>query len=98
MKIRESEQFKKELRTISLYIKGDNRAASIKFVQTLRKVIKNIPSSPYKYRQSIYYEENNIRDMIYHGYTIIYEINLEENLLEILTIFNQNLPDLPLKP
>ena len=95
MKIKESEQFKKELRSISLHIKRDKRTASIKFVQNLRKVIKNIPSSPYKCRQSIYFEESNIRDLIYHGYTIIYEINQEDNVLEILTIFNQNLPDLP---
>ena len=97
MKIKESEQFKQELRFIALHIKKDKRSASIKFVQNLKKAIKNIPSSPYQYRPSIYYENKNIRDMIYYGYTIIYEINIEDDVLEILTIFNQNLPDLPPK-
>ncbi len=93
MKIKESNQFKQELRLIALYIKRDKRTASIKFVQNLKTAIKNIPSSPYQCRQSIYYENPNIRDMIYHGYTIVYEINSEDDVLEILTIFNQNLPD-----
>jgi len=95
--IRESEQFKQELRFIALHIKRDKRTASIKFVQHLKTAIQNIPSSPYQYRQSIYYENPNIRDMIHQGYTVVYEINSEDNILEILTIFNQNLPDLPPK-
>ncbi|SFV90748.1 hypothetical protein MNB_SV-4-790 [hydrothermal vent metagenome] len=50
--------------------------------------------SPYQYRKSIYFNHDNIRDMVYKGYTIVYEINSEENRLELLSIFNQNLPDL----
>jgi len=32
----------------------------------------------------------NIRDMIYKGYTITYEINIQNETIEILDIFNQN--------
>jgi len=32
----------------------------------------------------IYFNDKNIRDLIYKGYTIVYEINLEENIITIL--------------
>ncbi len=47
---------------------------------------------PEKNRKSYYFNNENIRDMIFKSYTIIYEIN--ENYIEIFTIFNQNLPTL----
>jgi len=49
---------------------------------------------PYQYKQSIYFDNEEIRDMVYMGYTIVYEIDIENNNLVLLSIFNQNLPDL----
>ncbi len=94
MKIVESKQFKDELKAIAYYIRRDNVAASVAFVQTLKKKIKLLAGSPYQYRKSIYFNHDNIRDMVYKGYTIVYEIDSEEKRLELLSIFNQNLPDL----
>ena len=39
---------------------------------------------------SQYFEENNVRDMTYKGYTITYEVNIESEIIEVLDIFNQN--------
>jgi hypothetical protein len=36
--------------------------------------------------------ENNVRDMIFKKYTIIYEIKPKEDIIEILDIFNRNKP------
>ena len=94
MKIIESKQFKDELRAIAFYIKKDKLSASLYFVQNLRKRIKELIEFPYQYRKSIYFNNDEIRDMIYMGYTIVYEINKKQNTLELLSIFNQNLPDL----
>ena len=90
MRIIESNKFKTQLRFIALYIKKDNPSSSVKFVKDLKIQIKNILNMPYKYRKSAYFEEENTRDMIYKGYTIVYEIF--DNHLEIQMIFNQNLP------
>jgi len=90
MKIVESEQFKRELRTIALRIKSDKPSASIKFVRKLHKQIKDIVDFPYQHRQSIYFDNIQIRDMIFMGHTIIYE--LSKTQIYIITIFNQNLP------
>ena len=70
----------------------DKVSASKNFQKELDKLIKNIPNFPYKYRQSIYFNDKNVRDLIYKKYTINYEVNLEENSIEILNIFNQNKP------
>lgn len=90
MKIIETQRYKIQLRVITLNIKKDKPQASIKFAKDLKIQINNIPNMPKKYRKSDYYEDENIRDMIFRGYTIIYEIY--ENTIEIQTIFNQNLP------
>ena len=95
MKIKETQRFKQELHAIVHCIKKDKPNASIKFAKNLKIAIKNLLDLPYQCRPSIYYDDRNIRDMIYYGYTVIYEINQEEDVLEVLTIFNQNLPDLP---
>ncbi|MGB3752200.1 MAG: type II toxin-antitoxin system RelE/ParE family toxin [Arcobacteraceae bacterium] len=90
MKIIETQRYKVQLREITLNIKKDKPQASVKFAKDLKEQINNISNMPKKYRKSEYYEDENIRDMIFRGYTIIYE--LYENIIEIQTIFNQNLP------
>ncbi len=90
MKIVESGRFKEELKSIALYIKKDKLSASVDFVKELRNHIKGLIDFPYKYRQSIYFNDKNIRDMIFKGYTIIYEIC--DDRIEIITIFNKNRP------
>ena len=94
MKIIESKQFKDELKVIAFYIKKDKLSASIDFVKNLKKTIKLLVDFPYQYKKSIYFDNDEIRDMVYRGYTVVYEINTEKNTLELLSIFNQNLPDL----
>lgn len=90
MIIIETNRYKRELRGIAFFIKKDKSSASIKFVQELKESVNNLVNFPRKYRKSKYFEAENIRDMIFNGYTIIYEIF--EDKIEILTIFNQNLP------
>lgn len=92
MNIIESSRYKKELRDIALYIKKDKRSASIKFVKEQKEVINNLNNSPFKYRKPIYFDDENVRDMIFYGHTIIYEVTLLHQTITILTIFNKNLP------
>jgi len=90
VKIIETQKYKQELRQISFYIKKDKLSAAINFVSQLKEVINNIPNFPYKYRKSIYFQNESIRDMTFKSYTIVYEIS--EKYIEIMTIFNQNKP------
>jgi len=92
MKIIRSRKFQINLLLALQYIAKDKVSASKNFQKELDKLIKDIPDFPYKYRQSIYFDDKNVRDLIYKKYTINYEVNLEENSIEILNIFNQNKP------
>ena len=92
MKIIRSRKFQINLFVILGHIAKDKVSASRNFQKELDKSIRNIPNFPYKYKKSIYFNDDNIRDLIVKKYTINYEINLEDNTIEILNIFNQNKP------
>ncbi|MDD5158043.1 type II toxin-antitoxin system RelE/ParE family toxin [Sulfurimonas sp.] len=92
MKITRSRKFQINLLITLGHIATDKVSASRKFQKELDTLIKNIPNFPYKYRQSIYFNDKDIRDLTYEKHTINYEVNLENNTIEILNIFNQNKP------
>ncbi len=90
MQIKRHEQYISNLFAILQYISKDKISASRNFKNKLDKKINNLTHFPYKNRPSIYFDNENIRDMIFKGYTITYEINIQDNTIEILDIFNQN--------
>ena len=94
MKIIESGQFKDELRTIALHIRKDKLSASLSFVRGVKKKINLLTDFPYQAKKSIYFDNDEIRDIVYMGYTVVYEVDKEKDTLVLISIFNQNLPDL----
>lgn len=92
MQIKRSRKYLSKLFSILEHISKDKVTASRKFKNDLDKKIKDITHFPYKNRQSIYFDNENIRDMIFKGYTIVYEINSDKKIIEILDIFNRNKP------
>ena len=90
MKIIETKKFKQEIKDIAFYIRKDKPNASFEFVSILKRQINDLVDFPYKYRKSIYFNDKNIRDMVFRGYTVIYEV--KENSIEVMSIFNQNKP------
>jgi len=56
------------------YIALDSPGNARKFKTELLSKIREIPSNPYRYRKSIYFENNKIRDLIYKGYTVVFRI------------------------
>ena len=90
MRINKSIKFQNKFKIIFEYIAKDKYSAALSFRKELNELLKNLNNFPFKYRKSIYFNNENIRDMIFRGYTVIYELKHEESLIEILTIFNQN--------
>lgn len=93
MKIVQSKRFTEELRQIAWYIREDKPSAARTFVQNLKKKITLLADSPYQYKRSVYFNDDAVRDMAFMGYTIVYEVNENENMIVLLSIFNRNLPD-----
>ena len=42
---------------------------------------------PYKFRHSHYHEDQNVRDMIFFGYTLPYLVDAENDAIVLLEIF-----------
>ena len=84
--------FSKQLKEIIEHIALDKPSASMKFKNELKESINLLPDYPFTYRKSIYFDDENIRDMVYKKYTIIYRVKPRKNEIEILRIFNRNKP------
>jgi len=87
MKIIRSRKFLNKLKNILAYIAKDKISAAKQFRKDLNEKIKNLIYFPYKYRKSYYFNDENIRDMVFKGYTIIYKI--DKNKIILLDIFKK---------
>jgi hypothetical protein len=52
--------------------------------------IKKIPEVPYSNRKSIFFDRNDIHDLIYKGYIIVYKINEVEKSIEVFGFVKWN--------
>ena len=57
------------------FIARNNPANARRFKNELVNQIKAIPSNPRKHRKSIWYDNEDILDLIFKGYTIVFRIN-----------------------
>lgn len=83
MKVKIAEIFNKKFLNQLEYISNDKPGAARKFKTDIFNKLKELPSMPYKNRKSIFYEEDNIRDLIFKGYIIIYKIKEEQKEIEV---------------
>jgi len=79
--------FEETLVSIIHYIMKDSVTASIIFEEELFEHLADLAHFPYKFRESFYYEDEQIRDYIFKGYTIPYLIDEENDVLVVLDIF-----------
>ena len=86
MQVRKSDDFKKKLQFILEYIAKDKIGASLKFRKELNISLKNLGHMPYKFKQSIYFNDKNIRDMIFKGYVVVYKIDIQKDTIIIVGI------------
>lgn len=69
-------RLEKQIRFIAI----NNPQNARRFKNSLLARIKEIAQNPYACRKSIYFDNKEIRDLIYKGYTIVYvitDINIE---------------------
>ena len=75
-----------KLQSIMEFIAQDSVNQAIKFQVELDEIIDDIPNMPFKYRKSIYFNDNNIRDLIFKGYVVPYKIDTAKNQIIIIGI------------
>jgi plasmid stabilization system protein ParE len=75
MKIKFTVSFQHRLLNQIEYIAQDSPSRARKFQQELILKINQIPDRPYSFRKSIYFDDKNIRELIFKGYTIVFRIS-----------------------
>ncbi len=83
MKLKITDSFRDKLNDQIKFIAKDKPSAARKFKTELLKRIREIPRTPYRNRKSIFFDRNEIRDLIFIGYIIVYKINEKENIIEV---------------
>ena len=76
-----------ELKNILSFISKDSVNRAFTFRKQLDFYIENLPHFPYKYRQSVHHQDEEVRDLIYKGYTIIYKIDITKDEIAVVEIF-----------
>jgi len=79
-------KFINSFNSIWSFIALDSKTRADIFKRELRQKIEELPFMPYKFRKSLYFDDENIRDLIFKGYVIPYEIDKSKNIILIIGI------------
>jgi len=83
MKIEITKDYRLDLNEQIRYISKDEPQAAKKFKTDLIKNIKKDLKHPFHFKKSRYYNEENIRDYVFKGYTSVYYIDKEQNCISV---------------
>lgn len=86
IRIIRNRKFTIQLQNILRFIAHDKRSAAIDFQHDIDTKFELLKTQPMMGRMSQYTEDENVRDLIYCGYTIVYEIQNEQTI-RVLEIF-----------
>ena len=74
MKIVYKKSFQSRLKAHIEFIASDNLKAAKKLKNQILRKTKSIPDNPYLFRQSIYFDDIQIRDCVFKSCTIVFKI------------------------
>jgi plasmid stabilization system protein ParE len=83
MKVNITEGFIFKLNNQVDYIAADKPIAARKFKRDLIKKLKKDLKQPFLFKKSRYYNDENIRDYVFKGYTAVYYIDRVENSVSV---------------
>lgn len=83
MKLKITKSFRDKLGAQVDFIAKDKPIAARRFKNDIIKKIKEIPKMPLKNRKSIFFDKDDIRDLVFKGYIVIYIVKKEEDSVEV---------------
>jgi len=84
MQIVRTQRYLNSLENTMRYIACDSKTKALAFRRELDKHIALLEDFPYKFRRSIYFDDEQIRDLIFKGYTIPYRVDEANDRIVIL--------------
>ena len=86
MKIKLTIEFNYDLKDIVDFISKDKPITARKFKIELIKSIKKDLLLPFHFKKSKYFEDENIRDYVFKGYTVIFQVDMLNETVLIVAI------------
>jgi len=86
MIIEKDEKFDTNLDKVLDYIAEDSLNKAIEFMTQLEEKLNALHHMPHKFRKSIYFNDEDIRDYIFKGYVIPYFIDTKHEKIVLLGI------------
>ena len=84
MKIELQDDFLSKLNNQVRFIAEDKPSAARQFKNDILQRCRDLKYHPFKYKKSIYFNRDDIRDMTFKGYTIVYKI--EEKVIIVFAL------------
>lgn len=78
MRVVKNQHFDESLKDILRFIAEDSKPRAKEFKNILFEKLENLTFMPLKYRKSIYFDDENIRDLVYLGYVVPYKIEKDK--------------------
>jgi len=88
MKITPTPLFLQQLQALLLPLKTHNPEEGRRFKLYLDTILLNIPSKAGKYKPSVYFDDEAVRDIEHQGYTIPFYHDRERHCYVLLGIIN----------
>ncbi|MDF1875342.1 hypothetical protein JHD48_06315 [Sulfurimonas sp. SAG-AH-194-I05] len=86
MQILTSQLYEKQLKEILVLIMKHDFTAAQNFKTYLDTIILNIPTKEKKYKKSLYFDDENIKDVLFQGCIIIFYSDKQKDTFYILGI------------
>ncbi|MGO4905183.1 type II toxin-antitoxin system RelE/ParE family toxin [Flavobacterium sp. W20_MBD1_R3] len=86
MRIKLTIEFNHDLEDIIDFISRDKPLAARKFKIALIKNIKKDLQRPFLFKKSIYFGDENIRDYVFKGFTVIFKVDIELETVSVVAI------------
>ena len=86
MKIKLTIEFNYDLNDIVDFISKDKPLAARKFkIELIKKIQKDL-KQPFLFKKSIYFEDENVRDYVFKGYTVVCKVDVELETVSVVAI------------
>ncbi|WP_210462246.1 type II toxin-antitoxin system RelE/ParE family toxin [Rufibacter roseolus] len=83
MKLKISRRFSEKLNAQVRHIAQDKPGAARKFKTDIIQQIREIPNMPFRHRKSIFFDQEEIRELVFKGYLVVYRINQKQKEIEV---------------
>jgi len=77
MKVKFTTSFQQRLLHQVDYIASDSPQRARKFYEDLMKSIDSISHRPYSFRMSRFFDDKNVRDLVFNGYVVVFRVNAD---------------------